>query len=122
MLGIGTHVVTLYRNRPCIKGSSLSGLTLRLINLDFVYSAPHCVHQLYSLLLKSSKLLSRYQVSIGIPVSVTLSIRATGPVWTTWSFPTKRHCGFIGKHIKSRHFPYENLNNFVMGFAHLTQV
>lgn len=50
------------------------------------------------------------------------TIRFLGPVWTYWAFPMERHCGDIVRHIKSRRYPYININNYVISCAHLTQI
>lgn len=34
----------------------------------------------------------------------------------------ERHCGDIGRHVKSRRHPYANINKYVTSLAHLTQI
>jgi hypothetical protein len=34
----------------------------------------------------------------------------------------ERHCGDIGRHIKSRRFPYINIDKYVVSHAHLAQI
>ena len=50
------------------------------------------------------------------------SIRIMGPMWTYWVFPIERFCGSILPNIKSRRYPYKNIDNYVAACAHLTQV
>jgi hypothetical protein len=50
------------------------------------------------------------------------TIRAMGPVWAYWAFPMERYCGDLLRHIKSRRFPYPNINSYVTSCAHLTQI
>ena len=45
-----------------------------------------------------------------------------GPVWAYWAFPMERYCGEIGRHIKSRRFPYAAINKYINSQAQLTQV
>ena len=49
-------------------------------------------------------------------------IRENGPVWAYWAFPGERHCGEMGRSIKSRRHPYVNLSNYVTAAAHLNQI
>jgi hypothetical protein len=50
------------------------------------------------------------------------TIVATGPVWTTWSFPTERYCGKLQRAIHSHRYPFRNLDRFVLKDAALTHV
>ena len=45
-----------------------------------------------------------------------------GPVWAYWAFPMERYCGDIGRHIKSRRFPYASINKYITSQAQLTHV
>ncbi|KAF6765784.1 hypothetical protein DFP72DRAFT_206832 [Ephemerocybe angulata] len=46
-------------------------------------------------------------------------IALLGPVWVYWAFPMERFCGRLGRMIKSRRFPYANLDNQVFAQAQL---
>ncbi|KIJ63910.1 hypothetical protein HYDPIDRAFT_66912, partial [Hydnomerulius pinastri MD-312] len=50
------------------------------------------------------------------------SIKATGPVWTSWAFPMERFCGSLQPAIKSRRYPYASIDNFAVNSARLTQL
>jgi hypothetical protein len=45
-----------------------------------------------------------------------------GPVWAYWAFPMERHCGDILRNIRSRRFPYANINKYVTSCAQLTHI
>ncbi|KAF5319954.1 hypothetical protein D9611_011078 [Ephemerocybe angulata] len=49
-------------------------------------------------------------------------IEDMGPVWTNWAFPTERFCGKLGRTIKSRRFPFANLDNQVLVRAQLQAI
>src|ERR1700731_3410537 len=49
-------------------------------------------------------------------------VEATGPVWTSWSFPLERFCGRLLPAIRSRRFPYASVARFVVDDARLTQI
>lgn len=49
------------------------------------------------------------------------SIKASGPVWASWAFPTEQHCGSLIPAIKSRRFPFPSLDRYVTELAQLTQ-
>jgi hypothetical protein len=50
------------------------------------------------------------------------SIKAIGPVWTTWAFPIERFCGSLLPAVKSRRFPYASLDRHVTEGAQLLQI
>jgi hypothetical protein len=50
------------------------------------------------------------------------SIKAVGPVWCYWAFPTERYCGSLQPAIRSRRFPYASIDRYVMEDAQLTQI
>ena len=50
------------------------------------------------------------------------SMRATGPVWASWEFPTERFCGTLLPAIKSRRFPYASLSNYATEVAQMKQI
>ncbi|KAJ3489496.1 hypothetical protein NLI96_g2091 [Meripilus lineatus] len=45
-----------------------------------------------------------------------------GPVWTTWTFPMERFCGWLQPAIRSRRFPFASLNRYVIDHARLTHI
>jgi len=45
-----------------------------------------------------------------------------GPVWAYWAFPMERHCGDILRNIRSRRFPYANINKYVASHAQLMHI
>jgi hypothetical protein len=45
-----------------------------------------------------------------------------GPVWAYWAFPMERHCGDILRNVKSRRFPYANINKYVTSCAQLMHI
>jgi len=45
-----------------------------------------------------------------------------GPVWAYWAFPMERHCGDIGRKIRSRRFPYASISTYMTSRAQLMQV
>ena len=45
-----------------------------------------------------------------------------GPVWAYWAFPMERHCGDILRNVRSRRFPYANINKYVTSRAQLIQI
>jgi hypothetical protein len=49
-------------------------------------------------------------------------VEATGPVWTSWSFPLERFCGRLQPAIRSRRFPYASIAQYVVDDARLTQI
>ena len=42
-----------------------------------------------------------------------------GPVWVYWAFAMERFCGKMARNIKSRRFPYRNLDNRILAAAQL---
>ncbi|KAJ7621835.1 hypothetical protein B0H17DRAFT_1290387 [Mycena rosella] len=53
---------------------------------------------------------------------VVSDIRFCGPSWTTWTFYMERYCGFLKAGLRSRRFPWANLNNRVLNYAYLEQI
>ncbi|KAF9537573.1 hypothetical protein CPC08DRAFT_738871 [Agrocybe pediades] len=49
-------------------------------------------------------------------------IESLGPVWAYWAFPMERYCGRLLPAIKSRRFPFANIDNFVMATAQIAQI
>ncbi len=50
------------------------------------------------------------------------SIEAAGPVWASWAFPMERYCGRLQPCIKSRRFPFANIDRFVLDAAQLQHI
>lgn len=50
------------------------------------------------------------------------SIEAMGPVWAYWAFPMERFCGRLQPHIRSRRFPFANIDTFVVADARLAHL
>lgn len=66
--------------------------------------------------------LSTCTLTVHALLHIASSIRATGPVWAYWAFPTERYCGRLLPCIKSRRHPYQSINHYVTASAHLTQI
>lgn len=49
-------------------------------------------------------------------------IETIGPVWAWWSFPIERQCGRFQRKIKSRRYPFTNLDNYLTEDAKLKQI
>jgi hypothetical protein len=49
-------------------------------------------------------------------------IEDAGPVWTYWAFPTERYCGRLQPVIRSRRYPFANIDNYVVAAAQLSQI
>ncbi|RXW22118.1 hypothetical protein EST38_g3746 [Candolleomyces aberdarensis] len=50
------------------------------------------------------------------------NIVETGPVWTSWAFPTERFCGRLLPAIRSWRHPFANLDNYVVASSQLNQI
>ncbi|KAI4518977.1 hypothetical protein K525DRAFT_171142, partial [Schizophyllum commune Loenen D] len=50
------------------------------------------------------------------------SIEAMGPVWTYWAFPMERYCGKLQRMMRSRRFPWSNLDAQVLANAQLDHI
>ncbi|TFK58699.1 hypothetical protein BDN72DRAFT_781697 [Pluteus cervinus] len=61
-------------------------------------------------------------VTIHALLHIADGIEEAGPVWTYWAFPMERFCGFLQPSIKSRRFPFANIDNYVVSSAQLTQI
>ncbi|EPS95241.1 hypothetical protein FOMPIDRAFT_20425, partial [Fomitopsis schrenkii] len=49
-------------------------------------------------------------------------IKAAGPVWASWAFPMERFCGRLQPAIRSRRFPYANMDRHVLAVARLDHI
>ncbi|KAF7340503.1 hypothetical protein MSAN_02121700 [Mycena sanguinolenta] len=45
-----------------------------------------------------------------------------GPSWTTWTFFMERYCGLLQAGLRSKRFPWANLNKNVLHIAYLEQL
>lgn len=45
-----------------------------------------------------------------------------GPAWAYWAFPMERYCGRLQRCIRSRRFPFANIDTFVVADARLKQL
>ena len=61
-------------------------------------------------------------ITIHALLHIADSIKATGPVWTTWAFPIERFCRLLLPAVKSRRFPYASLDRHVIEGAQLLQI
>lgn len=66
--------------------------------------------------------LSTCPVTIHALLHIADGIESCGPVWAYWAFPMERYCGFLGRCIKSRRFPFANLDSYCLSLAQLTQI
>jgi hypothetical protein len=55
-------------------------------------------------------------------VHVPDDILFCGPSWTTWTFFMERFCGVLQAGLRSKCFPWANLNNNVLHVAYLEQL
>jgi hypothetical protein len=61
-------------------------------------------------------------VTIHALLHIADNIEATGPVWCTWAFPMERFCGRVQTCIKSRCFPYSNIDSWLVDSTHLLMI
>lgn len=61
-------------------------------------------------------------INIHALLHIADSIEAMGPVWTYWAFPMERYCGSLQRAMRSRRFPWSNLDEHVVATAQLAQV
>jgi Domain of unknown function (DUF4218) len=66
--------------------------------------------------------LSTCTLTIHAILHIADAIEATGPVWTSWTFPMERYCGRLRQAIKNRRFPYASLAQYVVDDAWLDQI
>jgi hypothetical protein len=50
------------------------------------------------------------------------NIEWTGPVWTSWCYPTERFCGKLQRAVKGRRNVYESINRNVLHWAQLGHI
>ncbi|KAF7335395.1 hypothetical protein MVEN_02192100 [Mycena venus] len=53
---------------------------------------------------------------------IVSDIRFCGPSWTTWTFYMERYCGFLKAGLRSRVYPWSNLNNRALNYTYLEQI
>ncbi|PPR00475.1 hypothetical protein CVT26_009682 [Gymnopilus dilepis] len=66
--------------------------------------------------------LSACPVTVHALLHIADSIEECGPVWAYWAFPMERFCGILQPCIKSRRFPFANLDNHVKAVAQLSHI
>ncbi|KAI0061239.1 hypothetical protein BV25DRAFT_1870912 [Artomyces pyxidatus] len=66
--------------------------------------------------------LSACPVTIHALLHIADNIKLCGPVWAAWAFPIERQCGLLQRRIKSRRFPYVNMDNYICDAAQLSQI
>jgi hypothetical protein len=66
--------------------------------------------------------LSTCSITIHALLHIADSIRAMGPVWASWAFPTERKCGKLQRAVKGRHFPYASIDKYVLHSSQLDMV
>jgi hypothetical protein len=47
------------------------------------------------------------------------SLEYMGPIWCYWAYPMERFCSFILNSVKSRRYPYANIDERVLNRARL---
>jgi hypothetical protein len=70
----------------------------------------------------SAKRLSTCPITIHALLHIADYIEATGPVWTSWVFPTERFCGRLLRISKSQRHPDISIARHVLEDARLTQI
>ncbi|KAF8749548.1 hypothetical protein RHS01_10035 [Rhizoctonia solani] len=58
-------------------------------------------------------------VNVHYLLHVADSIEYMGPVWCYWAFPMEQFCSFIVNSVKSRRYPYANIDERVLNRARL---
>ena len=61
-------------------------------------------------------------ITIHALLHIADGILLLGPVWVYWAFGMERFCGQLARLIRSRRFPFSNLDNQVLAQAQLTQI
>ncbi|KAJ2924138.1 hypothetical protein H1R20_g12962, partial [Candolleomyces eurysporus] len=64
--------------------------------------------------------LSACPLTIHALLHIADGIEFMGPVWVYWAFAMERFCGKLARAIKSRRFPFANLDNQVLAQAQFT--
>jgi hypothetical protein len=70
----------------------------------------------------SPQRLSTCPVTVHALLHIADGIEACGPVWAYWAFPMERFCGVLQPWIKSRRFPFANLDNHVVAMAQISHI
>ncbi|EUC62864.1 transposase family Tnp2 protein [Rhizoctonia solani AG-3 Rhs1AP] len=58
-------------------------------------------------------------VNLHYLLHVVDSIEFLGPIWCYWTYPMERFCSYIGSSVKSRRYPYANIDQRVLNRARL---
>jgi hypothetical protein len=61
-------------------------------------------------------------VTIHALLHIADGIEMMGPVWAYWAFPMERFCGKILRCIKSRRYPFSNIDSYLTAVAQLNQI
>ncbi|EPS98274.1 hypothetical protein FOMPIDRAFT_1126871 [Fomitopsis schrenkii] len=61
-------------------------------------------------------------VTIHALLHISDYIKAAGPVWASWAFPMERFCGYLQPTIRSRRFPYANIDRHILAVARLDHI
>lgn len=61
-------------------------------------------------------------VTIHALLHIADGIERCGPIWAYWAFPMERYCGLLGRCIKSRRFPFANLDAYCTALAQFDQI
>jgi hypothetical protein len=66
--------------------------------------------------------LSTCTVMIHALLHICDNIQFCAPVWVTWTFFMERYCGSLQGQLRSRSYPWANLNNLVLNRAYLEMI
>jgi hypothetical protein len=66
--------------------------------------------------------LSACPITIHALLHIADGIEDAGSVWAYWAFPTERYCGRLQPAIRSRRYPFANIDNYVVANAQLSQI
>ncbi|KAH6903787.1 hypothetical protein BKA70DRAFT_1299413 [Coprinopsis sp. MPI-PUGE-AT-0042] len=61
-------------------------------------------------------------VTIHYLLHIADCIDEMGPVWCYWAFPMERFCGKLGRCIKSRRYPFANLDSYLTAYTQIQEV
>ena len=66
--------------------------------------------------------ISACPVTIHALLHIADYIQAAGPVWASWAFPMEHFCGRLQPAIRSRRFPYANMDRHILAAARLDHI
>ncbi|KAG8681010.1 hypothetical protein FRC11_001700, partial [Ceratobasidium sp. 423] len=61
-------------------------------------------------------------VNVHYLLHIADSIEYMGPIWCYWAYPMERFCSFIINSVKSRRYPYANIDERVLNRARLQMI